>query len=387
MAKNSSHSLSETDLNQSKGQPFQPSPTKKLGSMQQRRRSSTIRHALSSLLGGANVHSPAVLNNTTKGGNNNGNIRSSNTDAQLLGKKQNKQPPPNARRHSTTAIQGSISDSATTTPRSSTSDTNRRTSGRLSVDQEPRISGGRYSQIEEDSTVLDFDDDHNSSAVVSSDLSSTSLTRLANSKKFNEQFLIEYLTARGLLGPKTVLSNEYLKISISTSGESVFLPTISSNDDEYLSRLNGLNDGTDDAEADFFMDGIDQQEGNTPSLATTAAATESGGSINENRDTLLRENNSGDHPGSGSELNTRSVEIDSSMVSYSIAVIVSVKKPTRFTDMQLELCSRVKVFWNTGVPPTKTFNEEFYNAASMKWNLNDENFDLFVPLSISQMIK
>lgn len=73
------------------------------------------------------------------------------------------------------------------------------------------------------------------------------------------------------------------------------------------------------------MDGIDQQEGNTPSLATTAAATESGGSINENRDTLLRENNSGDHPGSGSELNTRSVEIDSSMVSYSIAVIVSVK--------------------------------------------------------------
>ncbi|AJQ09483.1 CLL_collapsed_G0001090.mRNA.1.CDS.1 [Saccharomyces cerevisiae] len=390
VAKNSSHSLSETDLNQSKGQPFQPSPTKKLGSMQQRRRSSTIRHALSSLLGGANVHSPAVLNNTTKGGNNNGNIRSSNTDAQLLGKKQNKQPLPNARRHSTTAIQGSISDSATTTPRSSTSDTNRRTSGRLSVDQEPRISGGRYSQIEEDSTVLDFDDDHNSSAVVSSDLSSTSLTRLANSKKFNEQFLIEYLTARGLLGPKTVLSNEYLKISISTSGESVFLPTISSNDDEYLSRLNGLNDGTDDAEADFFMDGIDQQEGNTPSLATTAAATESGGSINENRDTLLRENNSGDHPGSGSELNTRSVEIDSSMVSYSIAVIVSVKKPTRFTDMQLELCSRVKVFWNTGVPPTKTFNEEFYNAASMKWNLNDENFDLFVPLSISpddQMIE
>lgn len=87
---------------------------------------------------------------------------------------------------------------------------------------------------------------------MSSDLSSTSLTRLANSKKFNEQFLIEYLTARGLLGPKTVLSNEYLKISISTSGESVFLPTISSNDDEYLSRLNGLNDGTDDAEADFL---------------------------------------------------------------------------------------------------------------------------------------
>lgn len=382
MAKNSSHSLSETDLNQSKGPPFQQSPTKKLGSMQQRRRSSTIRHALSSLLGGANVHSPAVLNNTTKSGTNNGNIRSTNTDAQLLGRKQNKQPPPETRRHSTTAIPGSISDSSTTTPRSSTSDTNRRASGRLSVDQEPRISGGRYSQIEEDSTVLDFDDDHNSSAVASSDLSSTSISRLANSKKLNEQFLSEYLTARGLLGPKTVLSNEYLKISISTSGESVFLPTISSNDDEYLARLNGLNDGTDDAEADFFMDGIDQQDGNTPLPATTAA-TESGESINENRDALLRENISGDHAGSGSEPNARSVEIDSSMVSYSIAVIVSVKKPVRFTDMQLELCSRVKVFWNTGVPPTKTFNEEFYNAASMKWNLNNENFDLFVPLSIS----
>ncbi|CAI4037152.1 hypothetical protein SMKI_02G0140 [Saccharomyces mikatae IFO 1815] len=387
VAKNSPHSLSETDLNQSRGQSSQSSPTKKSGPMQRRRRSSSIRHALSSFLGSANAHPHAVLNNTVKGGSANGNIRSSNTDAQLLGKKQNKQPPQEPRRHSTTAISGPICDSATTTPRSSTSDTNHRFPGRLSEDQDPRLSGGRCSQIEEDSTVLDFDDDHNSSAVASSDLSSTSHSKLTNSKKFNEQFLTEYLTARGLLSPKTVLSNEHMKIAISTSGESVFLPTISSNDDEYLARLNGLNDGTDDAETDFFLDGVDQQDGNVfPSTTTTATRNVE----DTNRDTLLRENISEDHPCSTSEPNTRSVEIDSSMVSYSIAIIVSVKKPAQFTDMQLELCSRVKVFWNTGVPPTKTFNEEFYNAASMKWTLNNENFNLFVPSSISpddQMIE
>ncbi|EJS44666.1 ecm21p [Saccharomyces arboricola H-6] len=389
VAKNSSHSLSETDLDQPRGQPSRSSPTKKSGFMQQRRRSSTIRHALSSFLGGAaaSTGTHAVLSNTTKNGTTNDGIRSSDTDSQIPGKKQNKQLSQEKRRHSTTAIPGPISDNSTTTPRSSTSDTNRRTPGRSSVDQDARGSGARYSQIEEDSAVLDFDDDHNSSAVVSSDLSLTSNPRLTSLKKFNEQFLSEYLTARGLLSPKTVLSNEYLKISISTSGESVFLPTVSSNDDEYLARLNGLNDGTDDAETDFYLDGPDQQDGSTyPATMTTAA----GSGENANRDTLLREDNSEDQPNSASDPNSRPVEIDSSMVSYSIAVIISVKKPTTFTDFQLELCSRVKVFWNTGVPPTKTFNEEFYNAASMKWNLNNENFNIFVPLSISpddQMIE
>ncbi|CAI4054719.1 hypothetical protein SKDZ_02G0090 [Saccharomyces kudriavzevii ZP591] len=382
-AKNPSHSLSETDLSQPRKQPSQTSPTKKSGSMQQRRRSSTIRHALSSFLGSA------VSTNPTKNGTTNGNIRGSNTDAQLLGKKQSKQRPQETRRHSTTAISGPISDNTTTTPRSSTSDTNRRALGRSSVDQDTRTPGGRYLQIEEDSAVLDFDDDHNSSAVASSDLSSASNLRLANSKKLNEQFLSAYLTARGLLSPKTVLSNEYLNVSISTSGESVFLPTVSSNDDEYLARLNGLNDGTDDAEEDIFLDGVDQQGNNIHSPTMTAAARNDE-DTNANRDTLLRENISEDHTNTTSDPNSRSIEIDGSMVSYSIAVILSVKKPTQFTGMQLELCSRVKVFWNTGVPPTKTFNEEFYNAASMKWNLDNENFNLFVPLSISpddQMIE
>ncbi|CAI4055936.1 hypothetical protein SUVZ_02G0170 [Saccharomyces uvarum] len=398
VAKNSSHSLSETDLNQSGGQPSQCSPTKKSGSMQQRRRSSTIKHALSSFLGGAaaNVNPNAILPKTVKNGTTNFNVRSSHTDAQLSGKKQNRQLTPEARRHSTTAVTAPNSDNGTTTPRSSTSDTNRRSLGRSSVDQDPRTAGVRYSQIEEDSEVLDFDDDHNSSAVASSDLSSASNTRLTGSKKFNKQFLSEYLTARGLLSPKIVLSNEDLKISISTSGESVFLPTISTNDDEYLTRLNGLNDGADDAEADFFLDGQDQQDNNgsvptSNDLPATTAAQEAGSGVtNANTDTLLRENTSEDRPNLTSESASRSVEIDGSMVSYSIAIIISVKKPTRYTDIQLELCSRVKVFWNTGVPPTKTFNEEFYNAASMKWNLNSENFNLFVPLSISpddQMIE
>ncbi|QID83245.1 Plasma membrane proteins endocytosis [Saccharomyces pastorianus] len=399
VAKNSSHSLSETDLNHSKGQLSQASPTEKSGSMQQRRRSSTIKHALSSFLGGAaaNATSNSILPKSVKNGTTNFNIRSSHTDAQLSGKKQNKQLPQEARRHSTTAVTGPNNDNGTTSPRSSTSDTNRRSLGRSSVDQDPRTAGVRYSQIEEDSEVLDSDDDHNSSAVVSSDLSSASYTRLTSSKKkFNKQFLSEYLTARGLLSPKAVLSNDDLKISISTSGESVFLPTISTNDDEYLTRLNGLNDGADDAEADFFLDGQDQPDsnGSVPTNndlpATTAAQVAGSGAANANRDTLLRENTSEERPNLTSDSTSRSVEIDSSMVSYSIAVIISVKKQTRFADIQLELCSRVKVFWNTGVPPTKTFNEEFYNAASMKWNLNSENFNLFVPLSISpddQMIE
>ena len=71
------------------------------------------------------------------------------------------------------------------------------------------------------------------------------------------------------------------------------------------------------------------------------------------------------------------------MVSYNVAIILSVDKQINISELQVELCSRVKVFWSTGVPPTKTFNEEFYNLGSTSWNLTADNFDLYIPPHVS----
>lgn len=221
-------------------------------------------------------------------------------------------------------------------------------------------------------------------------------------KSFGKEFLSEYLTERGLLEPRVMVENDDFKISIATSGESIFLPTMSCNDDEYLARLNGLRSGEEEAveiDPDYMVDApgdtsfssaLSTNEDLVAAADNLRADTEvSSGlacEINQTVSAGSRNPNSGCTEPAISNTSA-AVGIDNSMASYTLAVILSLSKPTRFSSIKADLCSRVRVYWHTGVPPTKTFYEEYYCAGSLNWVLNSENLNLFVPSNVSSTEK
>lgn len=227
-------------------------------------------------------------------------------------------------------------------------------------------------------------------------------------KSFGKEFLSAYLTERGLLEPKTMVENDDFKISIASSGESIFLPTMSCNDDEYLARLNGLRSGEEEAleiDPEYMVDRVDSPV--DPSSFSSALSTNEdivpANDENLRADTEVssrsscegnltmsagsRNGNSGFTAESAGSNTSAAVGIDNSMGSYTLAVILSLNKTTKFSSIKADLCSRVRVYWHTGVPPTKTFYEEYYCAGSLSWELNSENLNLFVPLQVSSSEK
>ncbi|CCD25274.1 Ecm21p NDAI_0E04570 [Naumovozyma dairenensis CBS 421] len=236
----------------------------------------------------------------------------------------------------------------------------------------------------------------------SADNLSSNKRSTASIKFNNKQFLKEYLNNWGFLNPKELATkrDEFFKMYIATSGDNVFLPTISSNDDEYLARLNGLQDEEDDI---LLIEGIDLSTGdshgrNTNSNGTGPSRHESLHNADDVTAEQLSEIHTGTALGGDSEVNgsrvpldadeprsssPSSLEMDNSMVALRIAVIISLNKETALSDIEVELCSRVKIFWNNGVPPTKTFNEEFYTLGATRWSLNQANFNLYIPPHVS----
>lgn len=220
-------------------------------------------------------------------------------------------------------------------------------------------------------------------------------------QSFGKEFLTQYLTDRGLLLSRVISETPDLRLTVATSGDHVFLPTMSSNDDEYLARLNGLR-GEEEAmeiEPEFSLDrpssdvptGAESQL--RESLESELANEES--AISDDDSDLSEDGNGesgvdyADNQGQRAKNSataspvTPTFEIDSSMATYTIAVVLSLNKQTTLSNIKGELCSRVRVHWNNGVPPTKSFYEEFYCAGSMEWDLNPENANLFVPQNVS----
>ncbi|QLL31560.1 hypothetical protein HG536_0B04240 [Torulaspora globosa] len=233
--------------------------------------------------------------------------------------------------------------------------------------------------------------------------SSTSNPSRGSLKSFGREFLCEYLTERGLLAPKIISETPDIRISIATSGDHVFLPTMSSSDDEYLARLNGLRSDEEEAvevEPDALQD---RPLGNTPDVPSHSLPGFSDStSLNDERAIEDDTDDASDELPGGletggsdtrtcqrmSSLTSTSVatpafEIDNSMATCTMAVILSFPKVTTLGNIRGELCSRVRVYWHNGVPPTKSFYEEFYCAGSLEWELNTNNANLYVPLNVS----
>lgn len=203
-----------------------------------------------------------------------------------------------------------------------------------------------------------------------------------------KEFLKEYLTQRGLLKPKTVYERPELSISISSSGDHVFLPTMSCNDDEYLARLNGFRE-----DEDFeVLDTAESRENNARNNTTGRGIprSSSNGNLRSRPSTSSFHSTNPFRQSSASSLNSRSpppFEMDESMAPLTIAVIVSIPKPTRLSSIEAQLCSLVRIHWYAGVPPTRSFQDENYSAGTLNWSLGTDNMNVFIPLNVSSKEK
>ncbi|SCU89368.1 LAME_0E03158g1_1 [Lachancea meyersii CBS 8951] len=174
------------------------------------------------------------------------------------------------------------------------------------------------------------------------------------------KYLLEYLSERGFLQPKSLTSNRDISITLATSSDVVFLPTVSSQDDEYLSHLAMLN-------------------GSEPTFEETTASSrrEPTSSSTAHQNSESREGVSSVSPGGPS------IDADGKNVLFNLAVIVSFKRPTTVTKIKAELFSKVRIYWQHGVPPEKATNEEYYTLGELKWELTEENYSLFIPRHLS----
>ncbi|CCH62754.1 hypothetical protein TBLA_0I00950 [Henningerozyma blattae CBS 6284] len=178
---------------------------------------------------------------------------------------------------------------------------------------------------------------------------------------YGDKYLAKYLKRRGFLPQKHILSGNEMTISFAATGNQVFLPTQSTQADEYLADVTGTHHHDFDSEEDD----LDQLEESSV--------------INDS--ILLTDTNSLQGVPAP---NDRTIQIDESMSNYSFALIFSIAKPTKITNIEVELLSRCKVFWSKGVPPSKTFKEEIYKVASKKWSLTSSNFNVFIPSTMKK---
>lgn len=195
---------------------------------------------------------------------------------------------------------------------------------------------------------------------------SANSTKRHHDKPSNKQnSLNQYLLSRGFLNPKKIsssnCSNCNIDISIATTGEYVFLPTISSNEDEYLTNLNALNDPLS----------TDHLNGNQ--LSTNP--------LNSNQ---LSSNSNQSNSNSNQSNETQT---DGSITPYNIAIVLSVHQPTTAKSLHVELSSGLKLYWNNGVPPSRSFDEEVYKLSSSKWNISPSNYNAFINPSTNHPIK
>ncbi|QLG71501.1 hypothetical protein HG535_0B05430 [Zygotorulaspora mrakii] len=393
---NQSHSQAMNSKSSAVGSaPVHFSPTKRaqtfVQSQQQgmgRRRSSTIKSALSSLLGSSppqqqqqhvpqNVHRSFSLPKTGSSLSVGAENPPSHANSSVLS--------PGLRRYSTTSAEV-------------TSD-GHRNSGYYTTNEEDEDA---VTESVHGDTSLDEDSTIGESTSASGSSASNPGVLSKSLKSLGKIYLTEYLAERGLLAPTTVMENQSLKVSLATSGESVFLPTMSSNDDEYLARLNGLREDEDEGEDEDE----DEDEDEVDDLGFEAATSESrpqphvrspGSSDRGNRTTAVNATARSTSERAGvsepvdESVSTSSIgstlEIDSSMATYTIAMILSVSHPITLSNLRTELCSRIRVYWPNGVPPTKVFHEEFYCAGHLDWDLSMDNVNLFVPANVSSSEK
>ena len=217
----------------------------------------------------------------------------------------------------------------------------------------------------------------------------------------NIDIINHYLLNAGFL-PSKIIYNNNIVIRLATTSNDVFIPTISSNEEEYLSRLNSSNNNNNNNVENIDMNDVEElvdydlsnmstnsdTENDVFSL-TSSVVTGSGRSRSDstrrssvsflrqdigfplpsnfnrqNSSTLINPTNN-NHP---NEITMN----NNNLCYFKIAVIVSINENTRLESIQLELSSRVKIKYLNG-------ESQFIKVGQLDWNLNKYNFNLFLP--------
>lgn len=286
-----------------------------------RRNSSSIKHALSSILGG---------NNTTSARSR----RGSSTAAAPMGL------PLAAPFNIPRRVSYSHEDLQSTR------------NGRTSIDSttEQNDEGDDYADIEDEAGLSDVENYSPQNSLKMRPRFSIP----ASSSISGHNYVLNYLSERGFLQPRVLSSTTDATMFLATSGDSVFLPTISSSDDEYINHLNGLDN------EDVTLERSETHAGEAESAPT-------------NDSTVSNSTVASEIP----------FDSDGSNVPFNLAVVLSFKKPTSLAKVKAQLYSRACIYWYNGLPPSRVLHEEYYTVGEINWELTNSNYNLYAPLSLS----
>lgn len=205
-------------------------------------------------------------------------------------------------------------------------------------------------------------------------------------------YLLNYLGERGFLKPKLLSSKNGVSFHVATSGDTVFLPTVSPSDDEYLNHLNWL-----DGDEDYYDGGgapnssnpgsrprMDHRESQSTISASTHGANNNDSNNLHNTHSHSSRPQEASSPSLDGDSNSDSVPAsvrESGGVPYNIAVIMSLKTPMELSSLKAELYSRIRIYWSNGVPPDRSESEEYYTGGQLHWDFTNENYNLYVGFS------
>lgn len=166
-----------------------------------------------------------------------------------------------------------------------------------------------------------------------------------NADKFDRRTL-NYLRLQGLSAPEIVNDGSVVRVSVSSNGENVFLPSSVNLNEEAMENY-GLEDDT------VRFGG--------PAAGPAGGAT-------------------------GGASDACDLESADDCVAHTFAVIVSLNKTMAFTTVAAQLQAVSKVQWPNGLPSNPNLRAETFELGSIDWNLNLDNYNYYTPLAEDVLI-
>lgn len=200
-------------------------------------------------------------------------------------------------------------------------------------------------------------DDLNSIATSNnSDYETLELTRFKslNYDKFNKE-LLQYLKFHGLSAPRILDDSDFIRISMSSSGENVFLPSIVNFNEDDVENLDLNNDN-----------GNNEASGNNSRGASGEDADGDNGVTTLQEETPRR---------------TPHEEDIGEPVSHTFAIIISLTKPTSISTITTKLQSTTKILWPEGIPGDRSTKSQSFEMGQLSWDLNLSNYNYYIPFN------
>jgi hypothetical protein len=157
-----------------------------------------------------------------------------------------------------------------------------------------------------------------------------------------------------------ILTDDELRISVSSSGDIVFLPSLVTRDDELnqLDQLNGNNHN--------------HPENSQSTSHSTLSSDQSNENLNNNSETILQEQFTHHE--------------DNDLVSHTFAIVLTLYKSTPICSIKAQLRSVCSIQWPKGLPCDHNIKNESFEMGGCSWDLNLSNYNYFVPSVASDNI-